>query len=565
MRLLRGGLVALGLASLLAGCGISAGPVQVEGHPNDLAVGRETNPLVSLARPDQARDAEELVLRFLAATADDEQTRPETLRSYLEQPESWKPGDKLNVVRILEGPKEGAIQPDGTIPVAVTIQRIGVLTDEGLITPVEWAKEELKFSVVRVGSAGLFLQTPPSTELFLLDESLDARYDTRQLYFRTASGRFITDLRYVPRHYTEAEQADKLVNWLYDGPAAWLSQTVVKLPPATRPTSTVVTDDEDNLVVSLAAPPTENERDLIAEQLYRTLVTPNTTGLEITIQGQPLRFSPPSATPRYTPGRYAVVDGQVVRLRVAGRGEGSLNIPAAVNKDVVAVAFSRGEEAVALVRKQGSASTLWAGPVGRPEKVKLPGDPQRISQPVWLDQRSKLLLVLADGKLFQLVLGGVVTQVQGVSNVEAMAVAPDGYRMALVTEGKLRMAVLVRLPDGPISVGTPQLVPTSFTRVHNVAFAAESELAVAGTDAVGMRIAVMNLDGGLESPRGEVRSASLQVNQLVADPQSGAILYEIKDGNSYELFETSSELLWHNVVRPGSPAEVRVSAPSFEG
>lgn len=563
MRHARLGLVALCLASLLAGCGIGAGPVRVEDRPDDLTLGDQANSAVSLARPDQIRDAEELVWRFLAAAADDPETRTNTLRSYFgERGENWTPGEKINVVRVLSGPDAAPLSADRSYTVTVWIQRLGELVN-GRIVPVRWEPEKLTFRVLD----GFFLDPAASSDLFLPDEILNIRYDDRQLYFRTADGALVTDLRYVPRYLSEGEKADQLIKWLYDGPAPWLDQVVGgKLPAATRPTAKVGYESDGRLVVNLAAPAAEADLERLGDQLYRTLVVSPVTGLEIRIQGRPAQRQPskPTAQPGYPVGRYAVVDGAVVRLRPLARDEETLRLPAEVNKNVLAVAFSRGEESVALVRREGDSQKLWAGRVGMPVEVDLPGTPRRISQPVWLDHRSDVLLVLVDGKLFQ-VAGGKATQVQGVSNVTAVSVAPDGIRIALVTNGELEMGALVRQPDGRISVGAnQQLVPTTFDRVQNVAFGNRG-LVVAATDARGTRIVLMNIDGVLQEPGTEELDSSLQVSQLVSDPQSGAILYEIKDVDSYELRMTGSVPLWHSVVRPGTPAQVKVSAPSFEG
>lgn len=569
-----GGALSLMLAGcLVAACGIQPGPVDINGRPEGGAgTNSSTEPV--LTRPEHITDAIALVSRFLEAAADDVATREATLRSFLQPEEQWKPGSVINLVHVLEITKPTL----GGEVVRVKVQYVGELNARGIIEPTAREQETIDFQIVDLPGRGVYLEAP-RPELLFSDSGLRSYFDARPIYFWDNTGsELVPDLRYVPRYLTEEEKGKRLVDFLYEGPASWLDVTVSKLPAATKPLDRVVLGENKTIVVNLSTQPTLAEQALLIKQLAKTLAVQQISGLVLKVQGQavaPVAMAPPETT-TVSPNRYAVVKGVVHRLSVpSGPDNLSLvKLSAEDNKNVAAAAFSRSEGAVMLVHPDLDGQRLSVGrPGAKLNIVALPGlaRPKRIAQPIWLDGETGL--VLADERLFQVMLDGRAEEIASIGKLIAFSVAPEGRRLALVVGNQLRMAALVH-DKGEVSLGQAQpMVPTLLSEVQSVAFGSPTQLVAAGRDEVAVRVVPMNMDGAWQTPSRDELERNLRIVHLVADGRSGNAMYEVEGFGSYQYSFGGSEPLNDKVrLTQGGPssgpldvAKTDVRAPSFEG
>src|SRR5690606_36036544 len=164
-----------------------------------------------------------------------------------------------------------------------------------------------------------------------------------------------------------------------------------------------------------------------------------------------------------------------------------------------------------------------------------------MSRPVWLSHPSGTGLVVADGTLYRFAAGQTAVQgvvVPGLSRrITALSVAPDGRRLALVADGELWVASLVRRADG-VGVNRPQRLPTRLADVSGVAFIQEHWIAIIGRDRdEGRSVLVeVTVDGAYEQelPNGDL-GAPQTVTNLVGypgDPENfnprGSLMYEFE-------------------------------------
>jgi hypothetical protein len=232
-----------------------------------------------------------------------------------------------------------------------------------------------------------------------------------------------------------------------------------------------------------------------------------------------------------------------------------------VNKNVVAVAFSSGERAFAVVQQDGGSQRLLVG-TRTPITVNLHAS--HIAQPFWLDHDSQSLLVQADEHIYQIGLDGKIQQNTEVPGLQGMSAFYDGRRLALVIDGKLYL--VSRSETGAIATGAMQRVRTQFDAVQGVAFGERSQLVVSGSMAGGVHLLRMNLDGSQQILVGETLQGT--VSHIVAEPESGNALFEVQGRGAFEAGSTAQSLYEDIDWSPsaGPPAEkARISAPSFEG
>lgn len=562
---------ALSSLVLLSACGITAGPVRPQGRPLPAAAaGTEAEP--DLTRPPLIENALGLVTAFLAASAVDEAPkRVAALKSYVQQGELWQPASEVNVVRVVKSELRGTNDP-AIHHVDVTVQHLGTFIN-GAIEPPTRGAEVLTYTTVAVPGKGVFLKSP-APAVYLSETGFDAYYVARPLYFDTET-QLVADLRYVPKHLLEDRKADRLVQLLYTGAAGWLRQAVRPIPAETRPEGKATLDANTGVLsVDLAKPVSNEEYLRLYRLLAKTLIVEPIKGLKVTMQEEagPVSNVTEQEIERASSPRMVVVDGSVVRLPDGNlAAERAVGLSAEVNQNVVAAAFSRHNEAALVAQQDGDRLRLLVG--RRPGLVKAELRPRKIGQPVWLAQEDCAML-LADGKIYQINLGGMVTEVQGVpEEVTSMSVAPDGVRVAMVVNGGVRLGALKR-SGSAISLTTTSAVPTGLlSEVHHVAFgrASKQELYVAGTQGNAVRVMLMNLDGSQQQifNRGDTWLSPLRINHMSVDPQSGRVLIEISQLGSFEAQISASVNLQQSAVSsasapPATDAKSKVTAPSFE-
>ncbi len=571
----RAGIACLALAAtLISGCGITAGPVRPQGRPQPAAAaGTEAEP--EMQRQPQMDHPVALVTAFLAAPAvDDPAKRATTLKSFIVPGEAWQPGSDINVVRVVKLDLRGT--SDGTsTQVDVTIQHLGTFINGAIEAPTR-STEVVTYTAVSLAGKGMYLKPPP-LDIYLSEAGLDGYYQARPLYFDTENADvLVPDLRYVPRHFLDDRKAERMVQLLYSGAAGWLRQAVRPISADTRPEGRATLDSDGVVTIDLAKPVSNEEYQRLYRLLAKTLIVDPVNGLKVTMQSQPGPV-PNVVAPeqeRASSGRMVVVNGSVVRLRDGMvPPDTSVGLSPEVNQNVVAAAFSRHGDAALVAQQDGERLKLMVG--RRPGLLKVEGlRPRKVGQPVWITKGTTVAMLLADGKIYQISVTGVVTEVQGVpDNVTSMSVAPDGVRVALVVNGGVRLGALKRAGSA-VSLTTTAAVPSGLLgEVHNVAFGrpAAHELYVAGTEGTAVRIMLMKLDGSQQQVfnRGDTWLSPLRINHLSVDPLSSRVLIEVNPLGSFEAQTTASVNLQQNATAtasatPGADLKPKVTAPSFE-
>jgi hypothetical protein len=229
-----------------------------------------------------------------------------------------------------------------------------------------------------------------------------------------------------------------------------------------------------------------------------------------------------------------------------------------MNSLVESAALSRSKASAALVRTTTPTSGgLWLGryndALGATQYTGPVLPARTISRPVWLDRPRPRVLVAVDGELWDVPESAPsrasdVTP-SGVGAITALAVAPDGRRVALVAGGRVFVAVLNFAPEGDsLSVGaTREVYTTGLVGAVAVAWTTEDSLVVAGTvSSGGSGLLEVSIDGALsEILRTDGLGASV-ITQVVAVPRDpttgsfGPIMIEAA-GRAYRRHSTAIE------------------------
>jgi hypothetical protein len=147
----------------------------------------------------------------------------------------WRPGGDLKVVHVINPDERGVNNADGTYTLKLELQHIGVLDDNGVLPASDdEGTKEVSFTVVNIGASSCSAIRHASC--CCPTSGLGTYFEARPLYFYSGAT-LVPDLRYVSQSLSQEQKSNKLVDWLYDGAAAWLSPSVKRLPPDTRPGS----------------------------------------------------------------------------------------------------------------------------------------------------------------------------------------------------------------------------------------------------------------------------------------------------------------------------------------
>lgn len=550
-RIRRAAPVLLTLA-LVAGCGVPTDTeVRADGPPpgaEPQRPGRAEPP----PGPDDASDEDELVEYFLQAGTDPA-TAVEVLRDFIHtsEREQWQPDPQVHVVRI----EDLLSTPGDQVRYDLTVRRIGQLGLNGVVEPRAGSQDErFTFSVTseRVPADGAaaaaerFRIVDPPPFILLDDRALERHFQQRPVYFWDRDQReLVPDLRWLPLVLPESQRPQTVVQWLVDGPVAWLSGSVDRLPDGLELEDNAVWEG-DTLVIRLTAPH-DDEADLalLEAQLWWALRPDLRTGTEVSVVvgGEERRLSadyrsynPAVAEP---PASFAVLDGEILPYSPVGSGE----LPALAqgpSTDIDRAAVTRDGTRAALVRVQadGRHRLTVTGPEGTTETGLVADE---MGRPVWLNNPPGSGLIAADGALYQFTTGETADRVTVVEPtgvpepVTAVAAAPDGRRIGLVAAGELYIASVVRAGD-VISVDVPRRLPTTATDLDGVAFIREDWLAVVGSAGNRRRLFELTVDGALERelPGGDLGAPSdisnvvaYPANPMDPDPEDrGTIMYE---------------------------------------
>jgi hypothetical protein len=584
--------VLAGLAGAgLTGCGIPSGTgVRVDGPLPGVGSPQSGDPPTPPPGPDQADSPVELVEYFLQAAAGNPEDPLAQLRPFIHEPEqaSWQPDPQVLVVR----PAELVPTPDGDnqdqVRVEVEVREIGVLTDHGSIEPRDVEQlRPLTFVVVPdpevntedlslgVGGVRYRLVNPPD-EILLSAQALENGFlRPRPVYFwGSDDDSLVPDLRWLPSALADAQRAQTALEWLEDGPARWLPGALVGLPDDVALAGNVVWS-ADRLEVPLTAAAAEVDVGRLDAQLWWTLRPELSSGraLVLTIGDQRRevdgnRYLAQNPATREKPARFAVVDG-AVRQQLPGDRLELVALPEELNRDVHRAAVTWDRRFAALVRAEpdGRLRLSVARPGGLAE-TGLVGSV--MSRPVWL-AGGAAGLVVADGQLYRFSRDAETSPVRmpgDLADIQAVAAAPDGRRIAMVAGGRLYVASMA-WREGSFSVNEPLVLPTTAGDLQGVGFLQENWLAFVGEEERRSQLYEITVDGALERrlPEDEL-GAPESVDSFTAypgDPTSpterGEIMYEA-EGRAYRYVYPSRPVdIEAGDLHDGVPADAEPGQP----
>ncbi|MEV0896314.1 LpqB family beta-propeller domain-containing protein [Actinoplanes sp. NPDC049802] len=587
---------------LLGGCGIPD-----ESDVTDLGPGPSTGTssgdgsLRSRLTRESTSDRAQFVTNYLQAAAGDYDTALDRVKQFMSESakEQFNAPAAPRVIRPIATPLLTKDQDR----VKVEYELLGTFGKNGLIEPpAEPTTGTYEFTLTEVTGEGLYMvEAPPF--LLLSNHALDNFYEERTIYFwNTEYTGLVPDIRYILGEVPIEQEPTIIMGWLIGGPAPWLQDAVKTLPDGTRTEgSKVPAITENRLQVSLSAQavPTEDTEqavDRLRKQLQWSTRHLPMEYLDLKIGHQDVRrysgtdylSSNPAHRLVPNPERYVVYDRTIRRLvdRDRPTPDSVPGLNAETNKDVsrAAVTTTGSHVYAALVTGTGKGERLrvgfaTAGQVATLREVT--GLPGGIGYPVWAitpeDKTDRAAgLVIAAGKLWRFrAQGGQALQVSwpGVTGpISAIAVAPDGHRVALVIGGRLFRAVLTVSGEGMALSGLRELDPP-LESVTAVDFTSEGWLAVAGTDRSSKRIAIMemSIDAALQSDRlADIGTNAVSylttypANPETNRPTVSTLMYSTGT-DAWEGLSTSVQLKAANLAGPSSEPRPGVvpGAPFF--
>jgi len=568
-------------AFLLAGCGIPRetgvvvdGPVAERDAEGD-GTGADTP-----YPPGAAKTDEELVRYFLQAAAGDVSSAPDRLRKFLLRPDTWQPGTTITVVRL---GRIRTVQPVGqTGQVEVPMQPVGRLTPSGYVVPVIEPEITHTFRVVsrEPTEAQRYIENPPSNVMYLDSAALTDWYIPVSIYFWDTTGNhLVPDLRYLPKSVPLPARPTQIVRWVLDGPSEWLQPAVQPLPDGIDLRDNAVKDG-DRLVVNLSAKAAEvKDPERLLIQLGWSLRDTYRGPMVLQIERQPkvegatdANLSANRAAVLGEPIAYCVVAGTIMR----GRGEECLpgtDLPAGLapdlNRKVQSAAITRDGRRAAVVQAVGNgraqvvASEIDSA-TGRTERSTVGTFDGPVGRPVWLafpGESAERGLIPIRGELHEFQAGSEGTSrvdIQGRSelrDITAVAVAPDGRRIAIAAGGHVYVAT-VGIVAGKVSLGPPRRLVSSISGIVGVGWSRQDRIVVGGKSGDSAAIAELSVDGGIEEM---FRSGldPLEITSLVAFPNSPAQpspgLVKIQaNGTAWNVYVTTYRSL--KIAEPATPS-----------
>ncbi len=494
---------ALLVALALTGCGVSATK-----NPTDIGEAYAPKQYTDANKPAEpdATTPVQLIRDFLDAAAGGGEAAVTQVSKFLtgDGRKQWHAPDKdahgITIIRVVSV-KDGLSTVDG-VPINVDYQVIGTLNDFGEVTPaVSPQHGTIHFVVGRAEDRPTQLRIKTMigapTGLFLADQALDNTYYRQQpIYFwDTANRTLVPDLRYVAQTIPFDQRANAIVSWLIHGPSSMLDDSVNTLPISTATTAGATLKDT-SLTVKLTAQSGGKGPDDVRRLYYQfqaSLLPGTDYDLQLSIGNtqvhpggalayQDADLSSSLPTPIH---KYDIVDGVVKPTNgdINGPSPSLAVLAVKENSHVQFAAINRQGNTAAYVRQTGSNEVLSIINEGSPARnVTLPkADDAGRPRPAWIPGTDALLLAWA-GKLYLYDANGVrhAVDTQGLSDITAVAIAPDGRRVALVAGGQVYIAAMsvgdtVTLGKQPQQITVdPALVPSS------VAWESEERIYVVG-------------------------------------------------------------------------------------
>ncbi|MGH3737519.1 MAG: LpqB family beta-propeller domain-containing protein [Micromonosporaceae bacterium] len=522
----RGSAVAVVLAASLvgvAGCGVpdSGAPV-VDSTPRPvLGPDDDTKAAVPVAPEDASNSQEAVTNYFHAASTEWSGLQAQVKRFTVSgaPPPAARP-NHIAVIRLSEISDPVIVDP-AHHRIAVAGTRAGNLTEAGLLLP-QTGRFTHTFQLRLVDNVWL-IENPPAGYVLSV-AALSDRYEVLPLYFtnhwNVAS--LVPDVRYLPLAMDWGKQRSVLVDRLLQGPAPWLTSVAARgFPAGTKRNGSVYVTKAGVTVVNLTSEANGYDRkDLMLAQLLWTLRLRLNGELQMRIEDRPISvrghtthavssaqgLNAVANLPQDDRAYYIDDAARLAPLSEQGLPSvlcsdqapdrrckvGSESQAARVyNLGVEAATASWSGDLVALLRRTAEGPGLVVGQLKRrsdgPPAIlfqSVAGLPSAgaIGRPVWVGTSARrwMLFAAADG-LYEVNLQRLRARriaVPGLTTVQAVSVAPDGFRIALVSHGRLYVAELPVQAAG-LAVESVRLVTDQLTDAVDVAWSSERHLAAA--------------------------------------------------------------------------------------
>lgn len=501
-------LLALILLLGLAGCGVSTSSPRDIGDGLSVGAGVRSDIVVSAPNPDSAISTVDLVSSYLEAAVGGGDQAIKQVKEFLTNKarSGWiDPPSPRNptVIRVLGEPT--ARSPvDFRTPVDVRYEVIGVLNDQGRVEELSPPGERMMTLWVAPAddsnnSRRLYrideITNAPAA-LLLSDKALTRLYSIQPVYFWDAAQRnLIPDLRYLPLTQPAESRANMILQWLIDGPSAWLAGVAgaKRLPTGMQKRGRLILRD-GRYIVDFSAPTSETVEDVSARLYYqlrwslRTTVVDPTVELRIDGKEQVipggdqdyLSYNLSTGLQRQT---FDIKDQHVEPvpatnppMPVLSTKDNTNVVYAAVERRSIYAAFVRreadGRRMLAIVRDSGASTVV--------SDLKRSADTGR---PVWVPGQPALLVPSAD-RLYWVAADGHASDItpSGVGKVKSIAIAPDGRRLAVVTATQVYVySIAVDAKGAVLILPNPRAVLAGQVTPVGAAWDSEVWLYIAGT------------------------------------------------------------------------------------
>lgn len=465
--------VFLCFVTTVAGCAA----IPTESQPKAIPQQNAGQPTQEIPEPELGLDPLSVVREYVRNSVQPANDHAAS-RAYLSGPlrDTWTPDASLRVVKddfgTVYAPEDAQPSDPNERVVALRAVEVGRLAaDNSFIAGVDEYRAPVR---VRRQSNGEWRIVDPPDGIVITETDFDTAYQQVPVYFFAPdSTALVSDLRYVVARPQSGLPA-RVVDLLLSGPSDGLADAVRNpIGEAATLDSNVTLSNDGALVVPLTGLGDEavHERELMAAQVVRSLQHVTTSRVKLLSDGTPLVPGHtewrPSDLPAYDalsspnaelPG-LMTVDG---RLRSLGSGA-PVDGPAGTGAlKVVSAAQAINGHQLAVVVQAGDGVRLQVGDYGvAGQEVDLSGT--EMTRPTWrppggTDEKSTEVWTVVDGeqvtRVRQDANGRWVTQavnaaeLSDAGKITALRLSRDGARAALVVDGRLVVASVVRSASG---------------------------------------------------------------------------------------------------------------------
>lgn len=446
--------------------------------------------------PDPGQQPEQIVREFIHASALTEyDTAGESFvaaREFLTPAaqKSWRADSSSTKIIVLSDDFSATPDPDNPGAVAVTGRQIGEVEPDRSFRPIDSAKFQVTVHLDQTN--GQWRISDPPADVLITQGDFSTALRQRTVYFLDSTGRVVVpDIRYIPNSHSPDLSANRLMDLLLRGPSKQLAGAArTQLGPGAELQSNVHIDSAGVAHVDLTGVDvsTAAARQALAAQIVWTL-DPDVQQIAITVNGLPLNtagapdttgaaattpdnpnnvFSLASGTvagfsPDQVPGSgqavsdaYYIDGGVILRLSDSTPMWGSVGTGSV---HVMSAALSAASGALAaVVRDSDGGQELL---VGRPfdhQPAVTALKATTLTQPsftrwgyaAWTVQNGA-----EQPEVYQVTIGSgsptwsrvAAPGLAGIGPVTALALSPDGVRVAIVAGGTLFIGVISASPD----------------------------------------------------------------------------------------------------------------------